>query len=352
VDNVVVVDIELTNRCNADCYFCPRDQTPHQGLMTPEVFEQALVRAVELHADVQQRGASVRVNLCGLGEPLINKHTASFVRDVTAAGLECGLSSNGALLDERRSQELLDGGLRRVFLNVGERGDDYEEIYKLPWARTRDNVVRFVEMARDRCDVYVVLVNHRSDQDHVEEMRTYWQDRGVTLFTDFEIMNRGGALFVDHMQYESLDETNEARRLLAAHGGRGGPVCTVPFLSTFIGYDGNFYLCCSDWKKEAAVGNVAETSFNDVIGNKLVHALTREPVCKSCNLDPVNVLAEEVRATRQGLPDAKDPDALAKSMMAGNDAVFAALDALQEGIVDQAMARAGEVRALIPVRAL
>ena len=40
------VDIELTNRCNAKCHFCPRDQTPHEGLMSPEVFDQSLRRAV------------------------------------------------------------------------------------------------------------------------------------------------------------------------------------------------------------------------------------------------------------------------------------------------------------------
>ena len=39
------LDIEPTNRCNANCYFCPRDQTPHQGLMTTEMFDQALERA-------------------------------------------------------------------------------------------------------------------------------------------------------------------------------------------------------------------------------------------------------------------------------------------------------------------
>ena len=34
------IDIEITNRCNAKCHFCPRDATPHQGLMTTEVFDQ------------------------------------------------------------------------------------------------------------------------------------------------------------------------------------------------------------------------------------------------------------------------------------------------------------------------
>ena len=42
------VDIEPTNRCNAKCYFCPRDATPHQGLMTRAVFEQSLGRCAEL----------------------------------------------------------------------------------------------------------------------------------------------------------------------------------------------------------------------------------------------------------------------------------------------------------------
>ena len=34
-----VIDMEVTNRCNAKCHFCPRDRTPHQGLMPAEVFE-------------------------------------------------------------------------------------------------------------------------------------------------------------------------------------------------------------------------------------------------------------------------------------------------------------------------
>ena len=41
------VDIELTNRCNAKCHFCPRDQTPHEGLMSRAVFDRSLARAVE-----------------------------------------------------------------------------------------------------------------------------------------------------------------------------------------------------------------------------------------------------------------------------------------------------------------
>ena len=79
-----VVDIEPTNRCNADCHFCPRDMTPHQGLMSIEVFEQALFRAGEL----KQLGR-VTVNLCGLGEPLLNKHAPGDGAPDPRRGFQC-----------------------------------------------------------------------------------------------------------------------------------------------------------------------------------------------------------------------------------------------------------------------
>src|SRR5712671_6034524 len=61
------IDIEPTNRCNAKCHFCPRDQTPHEGLMSREVFDQSLQRAIEYREIARdQLDATVRVSLCGL----------------------------------------------------------------------------------------------------------------------------------------------------------------------------------------------------------------------------------------------------------------------------------------------
>ena len=107
------VDIELTNRCNAKCHFCPRDQTPHEGLMSPEVFDQSLARAIEYRGG---RAAScstrpVRISLCGLGEPLLNRHAPDVASARCATPASRSRSRrNGSLLDERRGQALLDAG--------------------------------------------------------------------------------------------------------------------------------------------------------------------------------------------------------------------------------------------------
>jgi MoaA/NifB/PqqE/SkfB family radical SAM enzyme len=328
-----VVDIEPTNRCNAKCHFCPRDATPHQGLMSMEVFEQALYRAGEL----KQLG-KVEVNLCGLGEPLLNKHAPDMVRMVREQGFGAGMSSNASLLNEKKGQALVDAGLQRIFINVGDVDDSYEEVYKLPFERTRDNVLRFIEMSEGVCDVHIVLVDYRQDKAHLEAMRSYWRDFGVTRFMEFEIMNRGGALFVDHMQYSQYPERAEAIATLTAKTGGDLPICSVPFTSCFIGYDGNFYLCCSDWTKEAPVGNVFDSSPFSVMEPKLVHVMSGEPVCKTCNLDPVNRMTDLLRDINAGGADPADKEKLVEFLATSSAGAVGGLNKLHPGISDRARA--------------
>jgi MoaA/NifB/PqqE/SkfB family radical SAM enzyme len=315
------VDIEVTNRCNAKCHFCPRDATPHQGLMSSAVFEQSLSRAAELRTVLSDRldVDMQRISLCGLGEPLLNRRVIEWTRQVSDAGFVPTMSSNAALLDADRARALVDAGLRQILVNVGDVGDDYEAVYGLPFERTRENVARFIQIAGERCEVWIVLVDHRRDPEHLERMRAFWQEYGITRFMQFDIMNRGGALFVDHMQYESLPERAEARRLFDQTGDP--PVCATPFSGPFVGYDGQYYLCCSDWKKEVPLGSVFDRSFTDILVDKLDHVRRRASVCQTCNLDPLNQFTDQLRALG---PDADDAtkEALVESYGQTNALVF------------------------------
>lgn len=341
------IDFEVTNRCNADCYFCPRDQTPHEGLMSPEVFRKGLERAREYRSAVDHLDSSdITVSLCGLGEPFINKHVAEWVGEVKAAEFRCAMSSNGGLLDERRGRAVLDAGLDQIMINVGEMGDDYEEIYKLPWQRTHDNIVRFVEMAGDDCSVVVVLVDHRQDPEHVDTMRKFWSERGVESFVEYEIMNRGGALFVDHMQYQTMSEHHDARALLDRAGGR--PICGAPFAYMFIGYDGNYYLCCSDWKKEVPLGTVFDASLLEIIRPKLEMTASRASICRTCNLDPLNQLTDELRGGNGSGP-ATDFGERALQIVSGSREIEEVLDSIVPGVAADLPVESPETRRLIPV---
>ena len=58
----VIVDMEVTNRCNAKCYFCPRDATPHQGLMSPEIFEKGFERALAIPEAIRVNAREITVD--------------------------------------------------------------------------------------------------------------------------------------------------------------------------------------------------------------------------------------------------------------------------------------------------
>lgn len=300
----ITVDIEASNRCNAVCHFCPRDATPHQGHMSMEVFEQTLKRLIELrdYNDIHAPGFTPSPNICGLGEPLLNPNTPEFIRRIRAEGFStCNMSSNGALLDQRRGDAVLEAGVTRVNINISDLGADYQEIYNLPYEVTRDNIIRFVKDSRGSCEVHIVLVDHHQDPSHIKQMRRFWRQHGVDGFMEFDVMNRGGALFVDHMQYEQYDELRRAQEIMSSSGVQW--VCAAPFLFLFVGYDGNYYLCCSDWKKEAPVASVFDTAFMSVTEQKLRHVTSREPVCKTCNHDPQNIVAGLIRDMDNGLAD-------------------------------------------------
>lgn len=342
-----VVDMEVTNRCNAKCHFCPRDRTPHEGLMAPEVFTQGLAQAVAYREAILTEQDQMMVSLCGLGEPLLNRHVFDYIRQTRAEGLKVAMSSNGSLLDERRGRQVLDAGLQQILINVGEKYDDYEEIYKLPFEKTLQNVVRFKEMAEGRCEVTMVLVDHRSDADHIAEMRSFWAEHGVEDAISYSVMNRGGSLFVDHMQYGVYPELAKAQELLG--DAMGTALCGAPFGYIFVGYDAQYYLCCSDWEKRAPLGSIFDNSFLDVVRQKLDHVVSRQPVCAGCNLDPVNRLTEELRAEARGDVPEGSSQQMIDRIAADNEIVWGCLNQL--GVHELPPVPVEAPRRLIPIQA-
>ncbi len=306
------VDIEATNRCNAVCHFCPRDATPHQGHMSMATFDQTLYRTVEFQETKRPNALAVQVrpSICGLGEPLINPNTPEFIRKIRAAGFEtCGMSSNGALLDERRGNAILEAGVTSVNINISDLGEDYERIYNLPYEETRDNIIRFIKDSGSNCEVQIVLVNHREDPTHTARMEEFWRSHGVNRFMKYDVINRGGALFVDHMQYEKFAERRAAERMMEKSPHKW--TCPVPYLQVFIGYDGLYYLCCSDWKKEAPMASVFDAPILAISEQKLHHVTSREPVCRSCNHDPLNAMTDKIRAVNAGDASQAELEAMA-----------------------------------------
>jgi MoaA/NifB/PqqE/SkfB family radical SAM enzyme len=310
----LTIDIELTNRCNAACSFCPRDAMPEQGLMRHDVFEQSLVRAAEFQGLARTLPIPVELTVvfCGTGEPLVHPRAAEYVRRVRDAGLTCEISTNGSLLSRDRALALLDAGLDWINFNVSDLGADYERVYGLPFAATRDNVEQFIALALGRCVVCMIVVDHRRDEARLREVEAYWRSRGVDHVFRYGLVNRGGSLRRADVALPppGPDERREEPEPRL--------ICPAPFVHLFVGWDGCYYLCSQDWQKEVPFGSVFETSFAEITAAKLSRVSSRKPICVRCTLDPVNLLR---RRRRVADPTLSPPLGTSLEKLVLNDAV-------------------------------
>ena len=272
------IDIELTNACNARCNFCPRHNMPKLGLMESRIFYKAVERGLEfLDGPV--------FKFCGTGDALLHREIVGYAKHIADLGCEIWITTNGSLMTGNKAKSLIDAGVKRVYFSISSRGEQYEAEYGLGYERTHSNILRFIDLAKGRCQVVIARVLHDRGVDY-EQDKTYWLSKGVANLMDFDLVNRAGALFPLPLQTVSVDEVSRARASLRQRGE--WTICTVPFAYLFIGWDGNYYLCSSDWRKQAPLGHVDTHSIEATLAARHRCVGSRGPICFQCSNDPVN----------------------------------------------------------------
>jgi MoaA/NifB/PqqE/SkfB family radical SAM enzyme len=138
----VCLYLEVTNRCNLPCTTCPR---------TFEELEPAANMSFDLFKSIVDQVPNVaRVVLHGVGEPLMVPYLPRMIEYLKKRGTYVLFNTNGTLLNERRSRDLIASNLDelRVSLDAAEptafeavRGKDaFDQIVK--------NVRKFRELQR------------------------------------------------------------------------------------------------------------------------------------------------------------------------------------------------------------
>ena len=118
------LQIEVTSRCNASCQYCPRTVL-HDRWLSRDM-DMALFSRI---MDGIGKGLSL-VYLQGWGEPLMSPNMAEMIRLVKErSGAEVGLTTNGTLLEEEMTEQLLDAGLDIVGVSfAGAEAETHNEL--------------------------------------------------------------------------------------------------------------------------------------------------------------------------------------------------------------------------------
>jgi MoaA/NifB/PqqE/SkfB family radical SAM enzyme len=272
-------DIELTNSCNAACIFCPRDKTPRQGFMSFETFARAVQRVGEL-------GDSAIVHICGLGEPLLHPNVAEMVNHLSKKGLPPSVTTNAYLLTRELSHRLVDAGLREIVCSVSGIDDNYKKIHRLDFEVVRRNIVDFIRVSKRRSEIVLSMTVCDPIKDEMDKLEAYWKSLGIHRIVIFDQINRGGAL---DMGYDFVDNEvfcDEAEAIMTEN--KIDYFCLAPHIFSFIGWDGNYYMCCHDYRKRLPLGSVFEYSVEEIDSIRM-QSLEKKPIiCKNCDISTTN----------------------------------------------------------------
>ncbi len=292
------LDVELTNRCNARCSFCPRDATPATGLMSFETFDKVLDRALEL--DVLPV-----VGSAGQGEPCLHPELLRFARRAKERGVGYGITTNGSLLSREISEGLHDAELEHITFSFGDLGKDYEEVYALSFEQSYENVMYFLELNAKRkepCHTALSMVIHDINRDKLKETAKFWRERGVKSILQFEQNNRGGACDNGLYFVRSKKFLAEAADIMEAEGVP--LMCMTPFLFLFVGWNGQYYICCSDYEKTTPLGSVFDygiEAMDEIKRGLVADGGSKVAACRSCDRNPINEVREGLFELERGV---------------------------------------------------
>lgn len=158
------IEIETVNACNARCPMCTiNDWDRRYSAMTDELFQKVAKEICE-HTDEVKR-----VVLYRDGEPLLDKKLPEKVAILKKGGVKTtSISTNVALLSEKKAADLLESGIDHVILSIDSLVKDvYESIrVRCKFEEVMENAHRFIQLRnkiRPRTQVFIRMIRQKSN---------------------------------------------------------------------------------------------------------------------------------------------------------------------------------------------
>ena len=238
------VYVEITNICNRSCSFCPGTTREHRR-MSREEFNLVAKSLV---------GLTDYIYFHVMGEPLTHPLLPDLIRDATAMGFKCAVTTNGTLLDSR-GDELVASGVYKVNLSVHSFESGEGERY----ASYMESLCNFADKASASGVLTVLrLWNKGHDGGLNDTTLEYLEKR---LPGEWKWGTRGARIrhklhleYGDRFAWPDMSCDNMGECVFCyGLGDHFGILC-----------DGRVIPCCLDREGEITLGNIFETPIREI----------------------------------------------------------------------------------------
>lgn len=256
----LVDQVEITNHCPMACRFCPRGRpgeiTRPRGRMRLSVFE-SLLDQLPRH---QQSYHPLELDL--MGESLTHPEVDRFVAAASRRGIPTELSVNPSLLTPNLSRRLLEAGLTRLVVSLDGMDNAVLAAMRGKVANYDMAVAnllalfRLAEMRRDPPGIVVQMIDFDRNREQQERFLDTWGNTGHPFVTAY-------VKPLDGVDPDTGRQHETSIRFL----------CTYPFSSVCVLWDGRIVPCCRDAHGRFVLGNISETPLAEIWQSPKAEAL-------------------------------------------------------------------------------
>ena len=241
--------IELTSHCNFSCPICPNRllDGKDKGFMDFSLFKKITDEAQDFLFEA---------NLAHRGESLLHPRLLEMIAYAKERRLYTRLHTNGSLLSEKMAEGILSSGLDRLSFSFDGYDKETYEKFRAggQFEKTVDNIVRFLEIkkrAQAKKPLTVIEVV-ASDQEKRKDTSLI-KDRLLALFKHLRPSN----LVIKRSH-------NWAGELEAEEPKEGYSLCSFPWNTLVIFWNGSVLPCPQDFFGRTEIGNVRDSSLRNI----------------------------------------------------------------------------------------
>lgn len=323
---------ELTNKCNFHCTFCPSDlQKRSLGFMNLNIVK-------KLYKETAEKKIATQVGLHVMGEPTLHPNLIEILNFGASLGVRTDLVTNISTLVEKNIPKILDslsGTLTASHMTPTKKSYRYRGEVGLPWERyignlrllVREYMYRLAEGKPMQNDITIRVMVTQDTASNASIIETENEARSVLKeWNDFvsEIeLELGLPAFerVSHLS-DNLVRNNDyshtsyllqrgiklafwraftfantrvSEEFVLEPGEQQKTYCSKPFTDVGVLWNGDVTLCNLDHDGQLKVGNINETSIENVIQNRAAQKIRASmlgeaslpAICQTCQQRPI-----------------------------------------------------------------
>lgn len=253
------LQIESQSNCNRACWFCPRTYDRSGRYLDaggePVLHQMPTAKILDLLDQARAMGFRGRVGFHHYSEPLLDKRNVTLARAARERGMEPYLHTNGDAL--RKSDRLCA---------------EVRDVYRI---------------------IVVGLYDHESDAE-LEEARAYWRRRLDRKDLGFSPIGPRGVVSGHSIGVPRALVPTDPRMAVPDLTFANGP-CHRPLIRLIVQHDGEMCNCCEDLHGDFRLGNVHESSIEELwyserhvrIAEDLVRGRRESyALCRNCPMPP------------------------------------------------------------------